>query len=173
MLFTFCNDYVFCVLWRLRVPAFASTTSLAAALLSAVSNRGCSAFRFIPIPVTFFSQIFFSRPKGTSEQPCGLRCWGEETSSTGMRFSDLSSGMVRCGVCLGWARVSETLCRSRGQPFAVQIEVGQSEAGAEPVVVLGQAAISGLLEAEDTFEYPEGMLDLGSHARLTPVLRAL
>ena len=90
-----------------------------------------------------------------------------------MRFSDLSSGMVRCGVCLGWARVSETRCRSLGQPFAVQIEVGQSEAGAEPVVVLGQAAISGLLEAEDTFEYPEGMLDLGSHARLTPVLRAL
>jgi hypothetical protein len=71
------------------------------------------------------------------------------------------------------ARVSETLRRSRGQPSAVQIEVGQSEAGAEPVVVLGQAAISGLLEAEDTFEYPEGMLDLGSHARLIPVLRAL
>jgi hypothetical protein len=59
------------------------------------------------------------------------------------------------------------------QAFAVEVEVHQREADAQPVVILGQAAVAHFVEAENTFQDAERMFHLGPHARLTPVLCAL
>ena len=52
----------------------------------------------------------------------------------------------------------------------MEVEIDQREVGAQPVVVLGDAAISDLVEAEDALQYAEHMLHLGTHTGLTPVL---
>ena len=70
-------------------------------------------------------------------------------------------------------RCSDTLRPEHGQAFAVPVEVAEREAGAQPVEVLGQAAVSRLLESEDALQYPERMFYLGPDARLTPILCAL
>ncbi len=56
------------------------------------------------------------------------------------------------------------------QAFAVHVEVRQGEVRAQPVVVLRDASIAHLVEAEDALHDAERMLHLGAHARLTPVL---
>ena len=63
--------------------------------------------------------------------------------------------------------------REYDQAFTVEVEVGKREAGAQPVVILGQSAIAHFVEAEDAFQDAERMFDLGPHTRLTPVLRTL
>ena len=63
--------------------------------------------------------------------------------------------------------------RESYQEFAVEAEIDQSEAGAEPMVVLGQSAVAHLVEAEDAFQDMKRMLDLGPHARLTFILLLL
>ena len=55
----------------------------------------------------------------------------------------------------------------------VKVEIDQREVGAQAVVVLGDAAISHLVEAEDPLQDAEHMLHLGPHAGLAPVLLAL
>lgn len=60
-----------------------------------------------------------------------------------------------------------------GQPFAVQIQVCQRKVHAQPIVVLCQAAVSHLVEDEDTLQDAQGMFHLGSDFRLYPVLAAL
>src|SRR5277367_5199149 len=60
----------------------------------------------------------------------------------------------------------ETLRPERCQPFAVQVEIAQREAGAQPVVVLLDASVSHLLEAKDTFQDPERMFYFGSDSGL-------
>ena len=42
-----------------------------------------------------------------------------------------------------------------GQPFAVEIEVHQGEVRAQPVVVLGDAPVAHLVEAEDALQDTE------------------
>ena len=60
----------------------------------------------------------------------------------------------------------ETLRPERCQPFAVQVEIAQREAGAQPVVVLLDASVSHLVEAKDTFQDPEWMFYFGSDSGL-------
>src|SRR3954464_15607252 len=50
-----------------------------------------------------------------------------------------------------------------GQPFAVQVEVRQGEARAQPLVVLLQAAIAHLGMTKDALKDTEGPLHLGPH----------
>jgi hypothetical protein len=57
----------------------------------------------------------------------------------------------------------DTLRRHHGQAFAVEIQVDQREVGAQPVMVLGQAAVPHLVEAEDTLQDAERVLDPGPH----------
>jgi hypothetical protein len=52
----------------------------------------------------------------------------------------------------------------------LQIEIYQREAGAQPVMVLCQAAIAHLIEAEDALHDAERMFYLGPYARLSPFL---
>jgi len=54
--------------------------------------------------------------------------------------------------------------------LAVLVEVDQREAGAESIVVLLQAPVPPIVEAEDTLQYPERMLHLRSHSGLGRVL---
>ena len=63
-------------------------------------------------------------------------------------------------------RHPETLRPQRGQPLAVLVEIHQCEAGAQPVVILPDAPVSHLVEAEDALQYPERMLHFGSDSRL-------
>src|SRR5271156_1964759 len=60
-----------------------------------------------------------------------------------------------------------------GQPLAVLVEIDQSKAGANPFVILLQAAIANFSEAEDALQYAKRPLHLGSHSRLSPVLSLL
>lgn len=60
--------------------------------------------------------------------------------------------------------------RESDQAFAVEVEVNESEAGAQSVVVLGHPPIAHLVEAEDSFEDAERMFYLRPHARLTFIL---
>lgn len=64
----------------------------------------------------------------------------------------------------------DTLRPEHCQPFAVQVEVDQSKAGAQPVMVLRDSPVSHLVEAEDAFQYSESMFYFGSHSRLRRVL---
>src|SRR5882672_4422703 len=72
-----------------------------------------------------------------------------------------------------FTRVSETLRPRHRQPFAVQVQVHQRKAGAQPMMVLLNPAVSHLLETEDALQYPEGMFHLRSHSGLHPVLAFL
>ena len=55
----------------------------------------------------------------------------------------------------------------------MEVEIDQREVGAQPVVGLGDASVSHLVEAEDAFQDAEHMFYLGPHARLTSVLLLL
>lgn len=59
------------------------------------------------------------------------------------------------------------------QAFAVHVQVHQREVRAQPVVVLCDAFVSHLVEAEDALQDAERMFHLGAHAGLTPVLLLL
>jgi hypothetical protein len=63
--------------------------------------------------------------------------------------------------------------REDDQAFAVEVEVYQREAGAQSVVVLGQAPVAYFVEAEGAFQDAERMFDLNPYARCTPVLALL
>src|SRR6059036_3489109 len=52
-------------------------------------------------------------------------------------------------------------------------QVGKRTGHEQAMGVLGQAAIADLREAEHPFDDADGMLDLGPHLRLGPVLRPL
>jgi hypothetical protein len=67
-------------------------------------------------------------------------------------------------------RPPDTLLPEHCQPFAVEVEIHQGEVRAQPVVVLGDAAVPRLLEAEDTLQDAEHMFDLGSYTGLCRVL---
>ena len=64
----------------------------------------------------------------------------------------------------------QTLRPEQDQPFAVQIQIAEREAGSQPIVVLCQAAISHLVEAKDALEDAERMFHSGSYFRFYPVL---
>jgi hypothetical protein len=69
-----------------------------------------------------------------------------------------------------WEAVSrprETLRPEHYQPFAVQIEIHQSEIRAQPVMVLRDASVPHLVEAEHTIQDVDRMLYLGPYTRLT------
>ena len=67
-------------------------------------------------------------------------------------------------------RPPPTLRPEQGQSFAMQVEVDQSEADAQPVMVLVDSPISDLVETEDVLQYSEGMFNFGPDARLGRVL---
>jgi len=48
-----------------------------------------------------------------------------------------------------FTRISQTLRPGQGQPFAVQIQVAEREAGAHPGVVLLRTPVSHLVESKD------------------------
>jgi hypothetical protein len=52
--------------------------------------------------------------------------------------------------------------REDDQAFAMEVEVDEREAGAQSVVVLGQAAVAYFVEAEDAFQDVERMFHLGT-----------
>ena len=56
------------------------------------------------------------------------------------------------------------------QALAVQVEIDQSEVRAESVMVLRDASVSHLVEAEDAFQDPEHMFYFGSYSRFRRVL---
>src|SRR5579875_260080 len=60
-----------------------------------------------------------------------------------------------------------------GEPPAVLVDVGQRKARAQPLVVLLQAAVAHLGQAEHTLEDAERPLHLGSDSCLGPVLALL
>src|SRR6266446_2439588 len=72
-----------------------------------------------------------------------------------------------------FTRLAETLRPGHRQPFAVQIQVHQREAGAQSMMVLLNPSVSHLLETEDALQNPERMFYLGSHSGLYPVLGLL
>ncbi len=57
------------------------------------------------------------------------------------------------------------LCRKLCQTFAVKVEVDEGEVRAEPVMVLRDASVSHLVEAEDKLRDAEDMFNLGSYFR--------
>ena len=59
------------------------------------------------------------------------------------------------------------------QTFAVQVQVHQRTAGAQPVMVILNPSVSHFLETEDALQNPEGMFHLRSHSGLHPVLALL
>ena len=61
----------------------------------------------------------------------------------------------------------ETLRPERGQPVAVLLQVHQGEAGAQPVMVLGQAAVSHPVEAELPLQHAKDMFYFGPYFRLS------
>lgn len=85
-------------------------------------------------------------------------------------FSEFPAILLRPAIHAGF-QTHFRLCDR--QPFPVQIQVHQREAGAQPLVVLLQSPISHLLEAEDTLQYPKRMFYLRSDSRLHPILRLL
>ena len=52
----------------------------------------------------------------------------------------------------------------------MQVEVDQREVRAHPVMILGDAPVSHLVETEDTLQYAERMFYFGSDSRLGGVL---
>ena len=81
-----------------------------------------------------------------------------------------SSKLPVLGMKAGHSRVSSS-CRThlscqRSAPF---VEIDHRQHGEGPVGVLGEAAITHLGKAPETFERQEGMLDLGTNTGLAPV----
>src|SRR5437773_12404418 len=72
-----------------------------------------------------------------------------------------------------YTRLSETLPPRHRQPFAVQVQVHQRKAGAQPMMVLLNPSVSHLLETKDALQNSERMFHLRSHSGLYPVLRLL
>src|SRR6266446_9574587 len=68
-----------------------------------------------------------------------------------------------------FTRLAETLRPGHRQPFAVQIQVHQREAGAQSMMVLLNPSVSHLLETEDALQNPKRMFHLRSHSGLYPV----
>ena len=68
------------------------------------------------------------------------------------------------------SRPADTLRPERGQPLAMEVEVDQREACAQPMMVLGDAAVADLVEAEDALEDAEGMFYFRSDSGLGRVL---
>jgi hypothetical protein len=66
--------------------------------------------------------------------------------------------------------VSGALLPKDCETFAVQVQVHQREVRAQAVMVLRDASVSHLVEAEDALQDPERMFYLGPHPRLIPVL---
>jgi hypothetical protein len=77
-------------------------------------------------------------------------------------------GIVRnlgsIAVCGSHIRPPQTLRPEQGQSFAMQVEVDQGEADAQPVIVLVDSPISDLVETEDVLQYSEGMFYFGPDA---------
>lgn len=72
-----------------------------------------------------------------------------------------------------WGAISRppgTLRPLHKQSFAVVVQIDQGEAGAQPIVVLGQAAVAHPVEAELALQHPEDMFYFGSYFRLSRVL---
>lgn len=67
-------------------------------------------------------------------------------------------------------RPPDALRPERGQMFAVEVQIDQREARAQPVMVLRDPPIAHLVEAEDSFQNTEDMFDLRSYSRLRRVL---
>ncbi len=104
-------------------------------------------------------------PYGTSEQPSMLR-----------RPGNFDVHRPRTPLeCLRpyrnppFTRLAETLRPGHRQPFAVQIQVHQREAGAQSMMVLLNPSVSHLLETEDALQNPKRMFHLRSHSGLYPV----
>ena len=53
----------------------------------------------------------------------------------------------------------------------MQIQVGQGEIDAQPLVVLAQSAVAGLLQSEDALHDPKRMLHLRPHSGLHKLWR--
>ncbi len=49
------------------------------------------------------------------------------------------------------------------QPLAVQVEVDEGEVGVQPMMVLGDASVAYLVEAEDSLQDTEDVLYFRSH----------
>ena len=56
------------------------------------------------------------------------------------------------------------------QSFAVVVEIDQGEAGAQPVMVLGQDAVAHPVEAELPLQHAKDMFYFGSYSGLSRVL---
>ena len=81
--------------------------------------------------------------------------------------------VATCSVIGPFYRPPDPLRPERYQLFAVEVEVDQGEARAQPMMVLGDTQVAHLVEAEDALEHPERMFDLGPHPRFPPVLLLL
>jgi transglutaminase-like putative cysteine protease len=66
-------------------------------------------------------------------------------------------------------RPTDAVLPEHCQSFAMEIEIHQREVRAQPVMVLGYASVSHLVEAEDALQDAEGMLHLRPHTGLAPV----
>jgi len=77
----------------------------------------------------------------------------------------------RCVGCRG--RFPVSVLPEHGEPFAMQVEVRQGEAGAQSVVVFRETPVADLIEAEDAFQDAERMFYLGTHTRINTVLCSL
>jgi hypothetical protein len=113
------------------------------------------------------SHYFLGRRYGSSEQPSILRRGGNSRPVQTSNLPRISCSFS--GIPL-FTRLSETLRPRHCQPIAVQIQVHQREAGAQPLMVLLNPSVSHLLETEDALQNPEGMFHLRSHSGLYPVL---
>jgi hypothetical protein len=109
------------------------------------------------------------RTWGTSEQPSILKAAG----ISAVHRPRISLYCLRPYRNPPFTRLSETLPPRHRQPFAVQVQVHQRKAGAQPMMVLLNPSVSHLLETEDALQNPEWMFHLRSHSGLHPVLGLL
>ena len=72
-----------------------------------------------------------------------------------------------------FTRISQTLRPGHCQSLAVQVQVHQREAGAQPMMVLAESSVSHLLKAKDALQNPKRMFYFRSYSRLHPVLGLL
>src|SRR5580658_1454603 len=66
-------------------------------------------------------------------------------------------------------RLSPTPSLRIEQSPSYQEQIRERRGDLKPVQVLRQTSVTHLLKAEDSLDYPEHVLDLGSDARLAPV----
>src|SRR6185437_10503303 len=67
---------------------------------------------------------------------------------------------------------STRLLRPQQSP-SHKVQIGEPRAHLQPVQILGKPAVAGLAEAKYPLDYPDRVLDLGTHLRLGPVLHLL